>query len=146
MSAVIATGSEPWQAAWIEHASRVSVRQLEDDVDHALTTGKLDPGALPPPVPISLTPAGLQTSARPRLCAEHRYIRICAPLEVARLFRACLATVQLRIERARGRPSSPSEALEAMLDHVLDVWTQGERALSRGQRRARAVFERVTTV
>ena len=50
--------------------------------------------------------------------------------------------MQLRIEQARGRPSSPSAALEARLDHVLDVWTQGERALSRGQRRARAVFER----
>ncbi len=145
---VIATGSEPWQAAWIERVGRVSVRRLEDDVEHALAAhngGSLDPGALPPlPAPIALnnSPAGVQTSAHPRVRAEERYIRICAAPGVARLFRACLATVQLRIERDRGRASSPSEALEVMLDHVLDVWTLGERALSRGQRRAHGVFAR----
>src|SRR6185295_16023673 len=42
--------------------------------------------------------------------------------EVAHLFRATLATVQRRLERARGRPLSPSDALDAMLEHALAEW------------------------
>jgi hypothetical protein len=41
---------------------------------------------------------------------------------VAQLFRAVLATVQRRLERIRGCPCRPSDALEAMLDHALAAW------------------------
>jgi hypothetical protein len=140
---VQAPGSEPFQAGWLERALRVTVRRLEDDVDRALTTGELDPAALPPlPEPVFPVPAGVQTGARPMAGAERSYIRIGAPPEVVRWFRACLAVVRLRLERARGRPATPGEAFEAMCDHVLDAWTEGERALSRRQRREHAIFER----
>jgi hypothetical protein len=44
---VLAEGSGPWIPAWIERAGRVTLRRLEDDLDHALATGNLDPAALP---------------------------------------------------------------------------------------------------
>ena len=45
-----------------------------------------------------------------------------APRDVARLFRAVLATLQRHLERASGRPSSQDEAFDAMLDHALESW------------------------
>src|SRR5439155_27240838 len=38
--------SQPWRAAGVAHAAGVSVRRLEEDVEHALVTGALDPGPL----------------------------------------------------------------------------------------------------
>jgi hypothetical protein len=146
VAVVVAPGSEPWQERWITRAGAVSVRRLEDDVDRALASGNLDPVALPPlPEPIALDrtdPAGVQTGARLSPAKPTRYVTVCASPEVVRLFRVGLATVRLRLERLSGRPASPGEALEAMLDHVLLVWRQGERALSPSERRASAVFER----
>jgi hypothetical protein len=43
----LAPGSEPFHAAWIARAAEVTVRRLEDDVEHALATGALDPARLP---------------------------------------------------------------------------------------------------
>jgi hypothetical protein len=48
-----------------------------------------------------------------------------------------LATVQRRLERIRGRPCRPSDALEAMLDHALATWRPKKRT-----RRDYLVFER----
>jgi hypothetical protein len=45
-----------------------------------------------------------------------------APRSVARIFRAVLATVQRRIERAENRTSSQSEALDWMFEHVFEAW------------------------
>jgi hypothetical protein len=65
-----------------------------------------------------------------------------------RLFRACLATVQLALEQVEklggrgGRLVSPGEALEAMCDHVIEVWSAPERRLPAWERRARRVYER----
>jgi len=140
-----AEGAAPWGPAWLARASEVSVRRLEEDVDHALATGDLDPAALPalptsPTDPATLAfPAGVQTgdvtrdgaegasapdtagSARPDWRWRNR-VRIHGPVAVIRLLRACLFTVQRRIERRAGRPSSQGEALEALLDHVLESW------------------------
>ena len=44
---VLAPGSELLHAAWLERASGVTVRRLEDDVDHALASGAFDPARLP---------------------------------------------------------------------------------------------------
>ena len=65
-------------------------------------------------------------------------ITFAAPREVARLFRAALATVQRRIEKKTGRPSREGEAFEAMLDHAAATWTEGPGRLPRDHR----VFER----
>jgi hypothetical protein len=119
--------SLPWHGTWIQRARRVTVRRLEDDVDYAVAAGKLDPSWL------TALPAGLQTGARPRHSAGNARLFFTAPRDVARLFRAVLATVQRHIERAGGRPSSQSQAFEAMLDHALEAWGR-ERALPKKYR------------
>jgi hypothetical protein len=120
------------RAKWLAHARRVSFRRLSDDVERALATGDF-------PVP-PLDPAGLQTGAIARSRAgstETERLFFSAPRDVARLFRALLATAQRRIERVRGRPARTSDALEAMLEHALASW-QPEKPTPR----AFAVFER----
>ncbi|MEN8185331.1 MAG: hypothetical protein ABFS46_22660, partial [Myxococcota bacterium] len=47
---------------------------------------------------------------------------ISAPRDMARLFRATLASVQRRLERSRGVPVSESDAFEAMCEHACDTW------------------------
>jgi hypothetical protein len=108
--------AQPWQAAWVERARRVSVRRLRDDVDWAITTENLDPAALP------ALPVGLQTGAQPRVSGGRDRLFFTAPRDVARLFRAVLATLQRHLERGSGRPSSQEEAFEALLDHALEAW------------------------
>jgi hypothetical protein len=108
--------SLPWHGAWIERAGHVTVRRLENDVDHAVATDQLDPSSLP------ALPAGLQTGARPTHSEGGARLFLTAPRDVARLFRAVLATVQRHIERARGRPSSQNQAFETMLDHAIEAW------------------------
>jgi hypothetical protein len=108
--------SGPWHEGWIERARRVTVRRLRDDVDHAVASDELDPTAL------RALPEGLQTGAIPRARGGNTQVFFAAPRDVARLFRAVLATVQRRIERARGRPSNENEALDAMLEHAMESW------------------------
>jgi len=103
------------------------------------TNAALSPGAASG---VSGSPEGVQTRARPTHWRERTRVVVCASPEVVRLFRACLATVQLTLERSRGRPATPGEALEAMCDHVLAVWTEAERRLTARERRARRVYER----
>jgi hypothetical protein len=107
--------ARPWQAAWVTRARGVSVRRLREDVDWAIASENLDPAL----------PVGLQTGARPRVSggrgARDRLF-FTAPRDVARLFRAVLATLQRHLERALGRPSSQDEAFEAMLEHALEAW------------------------
>jgi len=106
----------PWRAAWVAHAEAISVRRLEEDVERALVTNELDPRSLSP---------HLQTGAHPTVenpedqCLGSlkgtATLFFVAPADVARLFKAVLATVQRRIERRNGRTASESEALDAML-------------------------------
>ncbi len=108
-------------------------------MDHALATGNLDPTSLPPlPEPPPLLqapgPAGVQTGARPTHWREKNRVRIHAPVAVVRLLRASLFTIRRRIERRAGRASSPGEALEALLDHVLETWSQQEKPIPRAHR------------
>lgn len=122
---VLAEGSCRWVPAWIARAARVSLRRLEDDVDHALATGNLDPAALPalpgpPPLEVPVDPAGVQTGARPRAGRERNRVRIHAPVEVVRLLhgaRLLLLREPARPSRAvplgrgRGRAREPDDAL-----------------------------------
>jgi hypothetical protein len=93
------------------------VRRLEDDVDRAIISGALDPDPTDPHTGAhAMGPAGPPTP----------YSIFGCPRDVARLFRAVLATVQRRIERRSDRPASESEAFGAMIDHALESW--GARA------------------
>lgn len=47
---------------------------------------------------------------------------VSAPRDVARIFRATLASVQRHLERARGSPLSESEAFAAMCEHACESW------------------------
>jgi hypothetical protein len=104
--------------AWVAHAQRVSVRRLTDDVQKALAAGQYEPGRADPEALEATLPTGANTRSR----GETARLFFAATPEVAHLFGATLATIQRRLERARGRPASPSEALDAMLEHVLAVW------------------------
>jgi hypothetical protein len=121
---VLLEHSLPHRRGWIERAARVSLRRLEDEVAFALDHDLLDPHAC----------ARVMESARAQVFRaeveagavrtfERERLFFSAPRDVARLFRAVLATMQRRIERREGRAASPSEALEAMLDHALAAWT-----------------------
>jgi hypothetical protein len=168
---VLAEGSAPWVAAWMARAEEVTVRRLEDDVDRAITTGNLDPAALPelPVPPDELLcvgaegggiPAGVQIGVDTTAAADgestvadigstgalgwrwRSCVRIHGPVAVVRLLRACLFTVQRRIERRAGRASSQGEALEALLDHVIESWTVGALGPRRCIPREHRVFAR----
>jgi hypothetical protein len=66
---VLAEGSEPFHAGWIGRAGEVTVRRLEDDVEHALATDAFDPSPLPDLPDLEAMsfgrPAGVQTGAQP---------------------------------------------------------------------------------
>ena len=162
VAVVSAPDGGAFAAAWIERAARVSVRRLADDVEDALERGDLDPARLPalPELGVGApeawgrearSPEGVQTRARPTPWRERSRVVVVSSPEVVRLFRACLATVQLALEQIEqiekpggrgGRPVSPGEALEAMCDHVIEVWSAPERRLPAWERRARRVYER----
>jgi hypothetical protein len=116
---LVLEGSAAWHAAWVARARGVTVRRLEDDVERAIVSGVLDPGA-----ENGVADEDLHTGARPTAPAGHPtpYYLYGCPRDVARLFRAVLATVQRRIERRTGRPARESEALCAMIDHALESW------------------------
>ena len=120
-------GSEPWHAGWIERAAEVTVRRLEDDVEHALATDALDPALLPelpvanpcdreaPGDPLAI-PAGVQIGAE-HTAGDGTDVWVAnVPAEVARLFRACLCSIARRLNTSRGR------ALEVMFDHAIASW------------------------
>lgn len=87
------------------------------------------------------SPAGWQTCARRRDPEDAVHISIHAPRDVARLFRATLASVRKRLEAERERLPSESEGFIAMLEHARATWEAEDPALRRYRRRYR-VFER----
>jgi hypothetical protein len=117
---VRAEGSELFHTGWIARAAEVTVRRLEDDVEHALATGSFDPSRLPalPDRASSASvdgPAGVQTRAQATR-SETDVWSANVSTEVARPFRACLGSVARRLD------TSPGGALEAMLDHAIASW------------------------
>ena len=115
---VFLEGAEPWRAAWVARAERTTVRRLEDDVDRAIVSRVYDPGALGR---CEDPQTGAQTGDE-RSPGPTQQLVLHLPRDVARLFRAVLATAQRRIERCTGAPASEVEAFEAMLDHALVAW------------------------
>ena len=106
---MLAAGSEPFHSAWVERAADVTVRRLEDDVEHALASGAFDPALLPE------LPEGLQIGAE-HMGPETDVWVANVPADVGRLFRACLGSVARRLN------TGPGAALEAMFDHCIDTW------------------------
>ena len=147
---VLADGSEPFHAAWLERAAGVSVRRLADDVDHALASGVFDPALLPDlpaflagaelsdaelPDALAACPEGVQIGARPMgpgATPETAVWVAHVPADVARLFRACLCSVARRFEL------SPGAALELMFRHCMATWRPRPERPPRDYR----VFER----
>jgi hypothetical protein len=112
-----AEGSELFHAAWIARAAAVTVRRLEDDVEYALGAGSFDPSRLPalPDLAGSAgvgSPAGVQTGAQ----ATRRETDVWSasvPGDVARLFRACLASsrgASTRAQEGRSRRCSTTRS------------------------------------
>jgi hypothetical protein len=95
VAVVLAPGSRPFHAAWVERAAAVTVRRLEDDADLALETGAFDPALLP------AVPVGVQIGARATAggaTPERETWRANVPADVGRLLRACLCSAQHRGE------------------------------------------------
>ncbi len=127
---------------WIELASQVSVRRLEDEVDHALRAGLSNPqrqtcaqtrGAEESPS-TGAEPAGGDPDREPEVA---RFF-FAAPPDVARLFRAVVCSVRRHLERATGRLPSEGAGVEWMFDHAYEAWGTNDRRVRREHR----VFER----
>jgi hypothetical protein len=147
-------GAAHWHAAWVALAERVAVRRLDDEVDRAVALAAPEPPPLEPPwlgqagtgacarsegaggavEAVGAAASDPQTGARPTPRPEMVRFFFNAPLDVARLFRATLATVQRRIERRNGRTASEGEALDAMLEHAFETWERPFAKLRREHR------------
>jgi len=120
--------SAPWHAHWVGWAERVTFRRLDEAVGLVLALGTLAPPddseekAEDERCVESAQVSDPQARAPDTVWAERSHLFFNAPRDVARLFRATLATVQRRIERKSGRTSSESEALEATLEHAFESW------------------------
>jgi hypothetical protein len=66
--------------------------------------------------------------------AETCAVRFIGPAEIVRLFEAVLCSVRRRIERVTGRMPTRGQALEAMLDHVLEAWGANDERIARRHR------------
>jgi hypothetical protein len=106
---MLVAASEPFHSAWIERAAGVTVRRLEDDVEHALAASAFDPALLPE------LPEGVQIGAEHMRTETDVWVANVPP-DVGRLFRACLASVARRLH------TGPGGALEAMFDHCIVTW------------------------
>jgi len=125
--------------AWVRRAGQVTVRRLEDDVRGALARADLGPAAAAELDEVPEEAIGVkdrQIGARRRM--ETATLSFHAPPESARFFRAVLEAVRERLAAVRGAPVTEGEALEAMLDHAIQVWSRADERARREYR----IFER----
>jgi hypothetical protein len=108
---------------WVSRARRLTVRQLRDEVEHALLILETDPkrwartGGLASSVDGQADADGVDA----KTCASST-IGFSAEPECIAAFWATLWTVRRRIERVSGALPTEGEALEVMMDHVLREW------------------------
>jgi hypothetical protein len=149
--------------AWVDWAGGITLRRLRDDVERALVVRDVDPaefarsGGLPPGTWDTdegatgseqgigaRTSEAMQTNAgtdieraigaRVSRPAETCVVRFIGPAEIVRLFEAVLCSVRRRIERVTGQMPTRGQALEAMLDHVLEAWGANDERIARRHR------------
>jgi hypothetical protein len=96
-------------ASWVEHAARVSVRRLYEDVDRALYGSE-------PPRQTCAQPTGAE--AIPHEPETSRFF-FSAPADVARLFRAVVCSVR----RCLGGGASEGAAVDWMFEHAHASWS-----------------------
>jgi hypothetical protein len=114
---------------WIAHAERVTVRRLEDDVEHAIVS---ETGGPPGPNENSPWPSReLQTRApdtrsegTPQETARF-FFR--APPESARFIRAAIASMRRHLEKKWGRIPTEGEAFGVMIEHACQAWGDERR-------------------
>jgi hypothetical protein len=149
----VLTVASTHRRAWIDWASEVTVRRLQEDVEHALVLRETDPECFEKTAGLpgaredaEEATAGhdqqrnrdVQTGAKPTRAGETCRIFWNGPRDAARLFHAVLCSVRRHIERRTGRLPTDGEALDAMLEHVFEAWTTGDVPL----RAAHRVFAR----
>jgi hypothetical protein len=147
----LADSLDRFSHAWTTHAARVTVRRLRDDVERALDLSHADPesfartGGLPVDhdgADATGTPTASEIGASPIAPQSNAYTEaetelavVGGPTAQIRFFEAVLNTIRRRLPPRNGRQATAGEALEAMLDHVLQAW-------HREPERGRAIFER----
>jgi hypothetical protein len=131
--------------AWLRRAGRVTVRRLEDDVRTALARADLESPQSRAMGADREEAMGMEDPGMKdrKIGARHRekedaIISFHAPPDSARFFRAVLETVRERLSALRGAPATEGEALETMLDHAIQAWSQGDERARREYR----IFER----
>ncbi len=145
---IVLEHSLPWRARWIAHATQITVRRLEEEVERALAFETFEP------------PDERQSCAKPRdaggdaslgddedhdehaapsaRAAETARFFFTGPRDVALLIEATICTVQRHIERQIGPLPTRGEAMDAMFEHVFETWRPRHRRVPREHR----VFER----
>jgi hypothetical protein len=145
-----------WRAAWCRFAAQVTVRRLEEVVGRALALREAgsplwEQCREAPERAFELEERAAtearQTCAQSTSLLEGIPLRLAAPREVARLFRAVRCSVRRAIEAETGQLPREAEAFEAMIDHALRSWGVQDPWLRGRARRGRrpawlAVFER----
>jgi len=122
----------PFRAGWVTRAERVTVRQLQQDVDAALEAVARGEPPAPPDHPIH---PSRQTRAQdtgeeeaPRVADETTHFFFSAPREVAHLCRAVVCSVRRRLECTEGT------AWGWMFDHALESWGATDPRIRREHR------------
>jgi hypothetical protein len=145
-----------WRTAWVGFAQRVTVRRLDEAVGRALALREAAPALWElcrdeperacdsEDLERSSAAKGRQVCARPSDLLQGIRLRVAAPRDVARLFRAALCTLRRAMEARSRRMPGEGEAFGAMIDHALASWGVDDPWLRRRARLGRhlAVFER----
>ena len=122
-----------WSVAWCRLARKVTVRRLDELVTRALALREAAPEVWEacredPARVVGLEGAEEEAAAERQTCARPTDVlagiplRVNAPTDVARLFRAALCSVQRAIEAETGRLPPEHVAFEAMIEHALRSW------------------------
>jgi hypothetical protein len=137
---VLADPEDRFASAWVERASRITVRELREEVERALDLRQLDPaawrehGGLPrsesePAAALDAAEVGREIGAATTgpendlaSDVERCVLTLWCRREDALLLRAVLASVRRWVERRIGRLPTEGEALEVMLDHAITEW------------------------
>jgi hypothetical protein len=119
----------PFRAEWVTWAERVTVRQLQQDVDAALEAAARGEPPGPPDHPSWQTRAqATGEEETPGAADETTHFFFSAPRDVARLCRAVVCSVRRRLECSEGA------AWGWLFDHALESWGANDPRVRREHR------------